>query len=291
MKSRCFTRAGVPALAAFILGLCFTASQAAPAGTLFDRVVIIGASASAGYTAMPGPDAPKLEQLRFSRYWDAALLAPHEPVRSLASLLFFLSPEPSARQQLSRALAMQPTLVAGSDFLFWFCYGPVKTNETRAVRLETGLKLLESVPCPLLIGNIPDASGADQDMLPPEYVPTKAEMDAANRRIKQWAAKRRNVVVLNLSNLMLQAAANRALAVHGNKWAAGSTRALLQPDGLHPTPAGCSMLTLAALDAICAAHKQTPATAIRWDAGEIQRLVQTAPAAPDNRRPSAPGAN
>ena len=296
MKSRCPHRAGFSGLAAFIVAVSLTATQAAIAagaadGSLFNRVVIVGASASAGYTASQSPNAPKVEQLRLNRYWDAALPAPHEPVKNLASILFFLSPERTASQQLAQAQALQPTLIAGPDFLFWFCYGTLDTNETRAARLEAGLKLLEQVPCPLLLGNIPDASGADKDMLPVEAVPTRAEMDAANRRIKQWAAEHQNVSLMDLSTLMSQAAGNHALTVHGNKWVDGSTRALLQEDGLHPTPAGCSMLTLAALDAICVTQKKIPASAIHWDAAELEHAVMTAPSAPNNRPLSRSGAN
>ncbi len=294
MKSRCSSLVRFPALVAFIVALSFVSSQAAvaagaPVTPLFNRVVVIGASASAGFADSGGPGQPTPAQLRLSRYWDAALVGPHEPVKSFAALFFFQSPESTGRQELSQALALQPTLIAGPDFLFWFCFGTLKTNETRAARLETGLALLEQVRCPLLVGNIPDASGAVKTMLSPDEVPAKAEMDAANRRIKQWAAKHKNVVLLDLSTLVGQVIANRALNVHGNKWAAGSTRALLQTDGLHPTPAGCSMLTLAALDVICAAQKKLPATAIRWDAAEIEHAVLTAPLTPNNRRSSGPG--
>jgi lysophospholipase L1-like esterase len=164
-------------------------------------------------------------------------------------------------------------------------------NETRAGRLESGLKLLETVSCPLLIGNIPDASGADKDMLPAEAVPTRAELDTANRRIRQWAASHKNIIVLDLSALMLKATANQALKVHGNKWPAGSTRALLQADGLHPAPAGCSMLTLAALDAICADQKKIPLSAIRWGANDVLRFALASAAQSGKQKPSAHAAN
>ncbi len=285
MKSQSSFGVGFKRLAAVTFATCLFAAltslaATAPTAPLLNRVVVMGASASAGFTAASSPDGPTGDQLRLSRYVDAALLAPHEPVKSVADLLLFLSPERNARRQLDQAQAMQPSLLVGVDYLFWFCYGSPTTNATRATRLETGLKLLESVSCPMVIGNIPDASGADKQMLDPKEIPTKAELEAANRRIKQWAAQHKNVIVLDLSKLMLQAASNRTVAVHGQKWPAGTSRALLQADGLHPTPAGCSMLALAALDAVCAANRQVPAKAIRWDAAGIQRLALAAPAAP-----------
>ena len=55
---------------------------------------------------------------------------------------------------------MNHPLVVGVDFLFWFCYGEGSTDAGRAQRFETGLKLLEQIPCPLVVGDIPDASSA-----------------------------------------------------------------------------------------------------------------------------------
>lgn len=281
---------GIRALAAFLVAASYcvhpelVAADAPDAG-IFSRVMVIGASASAGFVSSPTSNGPVAGQLQLNRYLDAALLMPHQKVPNYANVLLFLQPEATARRELAQALPANPSLLIGPDFLFWFCYGSVGPNETRASRLETGLQLLEAVSCPLLIGNIPDASGADPNMLPRDYIPTKAEMDAANRRIRDWAAKHKNVMVVDLAKLMGAAAANQALNVHGNKWAAGASRALLQDDGLHPTPAGCAMLTLASLDAIRASQKAIPSSAIRWDAKEIQRIVLTEALAVPNRPP------
>ena len=284
MRSRFFIPLRSQLLVALAAATVLFAHQALFAATppdapIFKRVVVVGASASAGYTILRGPGAPTGDQLRLSRYVDAALLSPHEPVKSVADLLMFLAPERSGQREISNAVAMQPSLIVGVDFLFWFCYGELGANETRTARLESGLKLLESVTCPIVIGNIPDASGADKDMLSPEAIPTRAEMDAANRRIKEWAAKHKNVVVFDLAKDMAQAASDRALTVHGNKWPAGNTRALLQDDGLHPMPAGCSMLTVAALDALCAADQKVPKKAVGWDAETIRKAALAASAA------------
>src|SRR5581483_10275544 len=97
-------------------------ASSAPDTPIFQRVVIIGASASAGFTAEQGPHAPTGDQLRLSRYWEAALVSPHEPVKSVANVLLFLAAEQSGQREISQAVAMQPSLVVGSDFLFWFCY-------------------------------------------------------------------------------------------------------------------------------------------------------------------------
>src|SRR5206468_11377966 len=131
-----------------------------------------------------------------------------------------------------QALMSKPTLVVGIDFLFWFCYGEGPTDKDRMQRFEQGLKLLETVQCPLVLGDIPDASGASNDMLPADQIPSAETMSAANRRLKQWAATRRQIVIVSLSGFMRSAMANQALTIHGHTVPEGKTRDLLQSDKL-----------------------------------------------------------
>ena len=99
--------------------------------------------------------------------------------------MLFMQPEVLGRQQLDEALKLKPTLVVGLDFLFWFCYGDGNTSAERLQRFERGLKLLEAVQCPLILGDIPDASGASESMLTPDQIPSAQAMAAANRRLKE----------------------------------------------------------------------------------------------------------
>src|ERR1041385_1598494 len=87
----------------------------------WDRIVMIGASASAGFTESEPLGGPNSAQYRLSRYVEAALSVPHEPVQNLANAMFFIQPEAAGRHQLDQALKSKPTLVIGVDFLFWFC--------------------------------------------------------------------------------------------------------------------------------------------------------------------------
>jgi hypothetical protein len=242
------------------------------------RIVMIGASASAGFTESEPFGGTITAQLRLDRYVDAALLAPHEPVTNLASSLFFIQPEMAGRFQLEQALKFQPTLVVGADFLFWYCYGEGRSDAERLQRFEQGLKLLEAVQCPLILGDIPDASAAVNRMLRPDQIPSAAAMSAANRRLKAWAATRPRVAILSLSEFMRAVAANESLTIHGNTLPAGKTRVLLQDDKLHPSPPGCAVLALAILDA-CRSMRPAPAPAeVRWDPKEVFRLVSNPPA-------------
>src|SRR6185295_15800664 len=147
----------------------------------------------------------------------------------------------------------------GVDFLFWFCYGSGLTDEERRQRFEKGLKLLEPVQCPLIIGDLPDASAAVGGVLRADELPSAAAMAAANHRLKQWAASRPHVVVVSLSGFMRTVSADQALTIHGQTIPEGKTGLLLQPDKLHPSPPGAAVLALAILDAFQSA-RPAPAT-------------------------------
>ncbi len=245
----------------------------APAKPPWGRILLVGASVSAGFTESEPLGGPKTLQYRLSRYLDAALRMPHEPVRSLATPLFFFGPEAEGRKQIEQALKAKPTLVAGIDFLFWFCYGAGPTDADRARRFEEGLKLVEAVSCPLLLGDIPDASGALNSALSEEQIPSPTAIAAANRRLREWAATRRQVSIVPLSGIMRSVAANQALTVHAHTVAAGKSQVLLQSDRLHPSPSGCAILALSALDSFVAKQPALSAAAVCWDPTEVLHAV------------------
>jgi len=247
-------------------------TEPAPAQPPWGRIYLVGASASAGFTETELFGGTNTARYRLSRYLDAALRVPHEPVRNLATSLFFFQPLAQGRRQIAQAIRAKPTLVIGLDFLFWYCYGEGLSDAERQELFEEGLNLLETVPCPLVVGDIPDASAAVGGMLTLGQMPSAHAMSAANRRLKEWAAARKQVVIVPLADFMRAAMANRAVTIHGRTLAPGSTRRLLQSDKLHPSALGSAVLSLAVLDAFLAAHPAVPATDVRWDAGEVLRL-------------------
>lgn len=274
---------------------CATA-ETATTKSPWQRIVIVGASVSAGFTESELFGGPKTAQYRLNHYVDAALSVPHEPVQNLASTMFFMQPEQLGRQQVEKAIKAKPTLVLGVDFLFWFCYGEADSESERVQIFETGLKLLEAFQCPLLLGDIPDASHAvTTGMLTAEQLPSIKTMSAANRRLKEWAATRKQVVVLGVSDFMRNAMANQALTVHGQTWRSGKTRAFLQSDSLHTSARGCAALTLVIFDALPPTRTARGASNVRWDIDEVFRrgfnfsqtslssVKQTAPPVPTKK--------
>jgi hypothetical protein len=241
------------------------------------RIVMVGASATGGFTESEPLGGPTTWQYRLSRYVDAALSVPHEPVQNLGDRLFFVQPEAAGRYQIEQALKAQPTLVIGIDFLFWFCYGDGSADKDRLQRFEKGLKLLEDVRCPLVLGDIPDASGASNDMLLAEQIPSVEAMFASNRRLREWAATRKHVVIVSLSGFMRTVMADHALTIHGYTFPEGKTGMFLQSDKLHPSPAGCAVLALAILDAFQSTRPAHTASEVRWNPREVFRLVFNSP--------------
>ncbi len=249
-----------------------TAAATTAAKPPWGRIVVVGASASAGFTESEPFGGPNTPQYRLSRYLDAALRVPHEPVRNLATTMFFLQPEAEGRKQIDQALRVGPTLVVGLDFLFWFCYGDGRTDAERLGRFEQGLKMLETLQCPLVIGDIPDASAAANRVLTPEEMPSAEAMSAANRRLKEWAASRKQVSVLPLARFMRMVMADQPLTIRGYTLPEGKTRLLLQSDKLHPSASGCAFLALTVLDTFLSNRPILSAGEVRWDPEEVLRL-------------------
>ncbi|MEO8351984.1 MAG: hypothetical protein ABI680_09645, partial [Chthoniobacteraceae bacterium] len=149
-------------------------------------------------------------------------------------------------------------------------------GDTRANRFERGLKLLEAIECPLVIGDIPDASEAKDGMLSDEEVPDLAEIEAANARLRAWAGERKNVAIFPVAAFMKSANANESISVHQTALKAGSTRALLQDDRLHPTRLGCSALALGLLDALIKLDPRFSSAGVNWDLEAVQKAVAAA---------------
>jgi hypothetical protein len=258
------------------------AASASATNRPWDRIVMIGASMTAGFTITEPLGGTNTPHFRLSRYVDAAVASPHEKVRNLGFAGFFLQPGAMGKRQVDQAIKAQPTLLIGADFLFWFCYGQVRTNEDRLQRFETGLKLLQNISCPLLLGDIPDASAARGGILSAKEIPPPAIIDAANQRLRAWAASRTNVVIMPVASFMRAAMANQPITVRSQTWPEGSTREFLQDDKLHPSARGCALLALAMLDTFQSRHPAPANGEIRWNIEEVFRLGFNPPPKPES---------
>jgi len=205
-----------------------TAPFVAPkAPEIWERVAVVGASASAGF----GISASMSDAL------ELVVGGSRSPIVHTATGMFFLSPSATGTKQLEESLAADPTLVIALDFLFWFTYGSMP-EAARLEFLEEGLAMLARFECPLVIGTIPDMSAAIGKMLYPKQVPAPETLEAVNERILAWALARGDVVIIPLPDLLANLKAARPFEIHGELWSPPEGVELLQWDQLHPTVTG-----------------------------------------------------
>lgn len=237
----------VPLAVLFAAALFTSAQDAAPA--IFQRIVLLGASATSGFDESELLGGPKTLQYRLANYVEAALIGTHEPVATQASAFVFMQAAEIMEKQVAATVAARPTLVIGVDAMFWFCYGAGVTPEQRVARFEAGLRLLERIDARLIVGDIPDASTAVGGILNKEDYPDPGAIERCNERLKTWAAGRKNVTVFPIARIMAAAVANEEVVLAGTTWAKGKSGALIRGDRLHPTRHGLAALAIAMLDA------------------------------------------
>lgn len=237
-----------------------------------DRISVLGASLSEGFGLEPEIGAP----IWLGTLIDVAVRPEHKATQRRSNLLFFIDPRGAATQAVKDALADEPTLVVGLDFLFWFAYGTVDAPEKRAENFEFGLKQLEAFQCPVLVGDLPDMSSAldgDPQMLLPKQVPPREVLDALNKRLREWAKPRANVVVFGLNELNTRLRENREYHVRGNIYFPSELPDLFQSDKLHPTVGGTIAVWLTAADALVTARKDVLSSWFVWDRVELYKKL------------------
>jgi hypothetical protein len=220
---------------------------------ILERVAFIGASATAGFGAVAlDPDGKEpLVPLPLAASFSGAIAQSTE-VHDFGSGFFFMTPPATGRNQVTRALAIEPTLVVAVDFLFWFGYGAddgnggwIDDENERLAKLELGLRELERIPShvPVVIGDFPDMSRAVGKMLSKAQMPKPETLAKLNDRVKAWLADRPNVVQFSLGDLVERLKSNEPVDIGGLRFERSAGR-LIQTDDLHPTSRGSLALGL-----------------------------------------------
>lgn len=239
-----------PAASTAALPLDPTIAPTAGAATLFNRPIVIGASASDGFGisvrehgAKPG-DGVSVSLADILR---VALVGRHT-VEGYASSMTFVNPGPILSGEMERALRQSPTIVVGIDFLFWFVYGTedaagglMRSREQRLENLERGLAQVDIALArgiPVIVGDIPDMKAAIGKMLSRAQVPDADTLDAVNARIREWAQSRPGVRVFGLRESVMSINSNGSMRAGGTDWSVDDHGPLLLRDELHPSFAG-----------------------------------------------------
>ena len=277
---RIFRRLPLLTLLALVVWLPVQASQAKPVPKpqLTDRVVVMGASLSAGLGL-----CKELEVATpFARLVDAALPQRGTDTLNLGYNPFFLSPEHNGRFLMDQAVAYEPTLVFAADFLFWYGMsfrwrGP----EDRLRGLEAGLKQLERLSCPIIIGDYPDvrrALNGRHEVLKgpivfPSMIPDESTRAAMNQRVREWAAGRTNVLLVPISQYLQGFGEGTPMKLPKDQVLQGEIADVLQVDLLHPKLNACLALLLVSLERVQQAGWGLTDDQVRWSMPELKAEV------------------
>ena len=265
------------------------------AGHLYDRIAVVGASASDGFGVSVRADAPPVDltapvdpnakpnvakkptpvQLNLSdvlRYAAKTTTYGTTSQRVImhhySSGFFFTNPGPIGQGEIYRALKIKPTLVLGLDFLFWYVYGtvtaegkPMTTGADRFSNLELGLEQLDrivSAGIPLVIADIADMHDAIGKMLSENQVPDIDTIEKVNTRIMEWVKARPLVKIMLLSQILETLKKGGSIDLAGKSWNPAELGALLQDDQLHPTFAGTVVIAAGLIDLAKSNDPSTP---------------------------------
>jgi len=245
----------------------------AQSDTLLRRVVVMGASASAGHRT--GREIGKYaEDVPLSALVKAMIHSKQAKIIDASDELFFIAPESTGVEMVKKAKEHDPTCVIAIDYLFWFGYGNLASLELRQKRLAKGLKLLEDFECPLLISELPDMHRATTGgKLGKRQVPGPEMLEALNRSIMEWAGPRKNVIVVPLRKKLADLYGDRAVTVGKSSWKPPEALTeLLQKDKLHPTITGLGMMAALSLEALLE-KKLVSGSELELDAGAAAKAV------------------
>lgn len=235
-------------LALLIACLFLPACTAAPLA----RPAILGASASAGFGCeTTGPDGkPYLVDMESVYHAAVPGLRPR-PV-FLADASFYTRPRQAQTEQIDAALAANPSVLIAIDYLFWSVYAyrdkamtPEAIEQDRHDALQKALAQLNRFHGPIIVGDIPDMHASVGHMLSEQNVPPHNQLEDFNRTITTWAAARpanAPAIIIPIANLGRAVESHTGLSTTYQTFTPEQAAELLQPDHLHPTPAGLAVL-------------------------------------------------
>lgn len=229
---------------------------------VFERIAVIGASASAGFHIghTLGVDVPLAAVI------DRMVAVPHERVVDLSDDMLFLRRSEGGKQQVEQALAHDPTLVVAVDFLFWFSYGGTMSSDIRAEWLEEGFDLLDRFECPVLTSEIPYMPEAvETGMISAFQLPQQDVLDGLNARVREWAASKPNVVLVPMREYVERLKQGEPFESAGVEWGQKDLKRMLQEDRLHPTLDGLTALAWLTMETFRAAQPDLPPEVLHRD--------------------------
>jgi len=238
------------AILALLIVLSLTACSQKVTQFSLQRVAVTGASVTAGWGQKTPPIKGSISayKVTMKNIMEGMIATPHDEVGYFGDMMFFNDPAQYGTKLIDQVIAYDPTLVVAIDFMFWFGYdSTIFTDDLVAYKMksfEYGLQLLDKIQVPIIVGDIPDMHAAIGAMLSSRQVPDAATIANMNMRLRRWAKRHPNVLVVNLHDLVEDLMNDAEIHVYKSVWPAGSQPKLLQKDMLHPTFQGAVAMSL-----------------------------------------------
>ena len=275
-------------------------SVTAPSTHRLDNIVVVGASASAGWgLVLRYLDDEELVVTRLVTLNDvlqACVLKDQKRVLLEGSGLFFMDPEGIGSKQASEAHVQSPTLLVAIDYLFWFGYGNKgvdgssiprgsEGHEARLKLLESGLSRLDRFDCPILVGDFPDMSEAVGYMLGTSQMPAPETLKALNGRLREWADDRDDVSIVPMAGMLQSMKMDKPFEAGRQQWPPNSRTRFIQRDNLHPTLDGLIILAQESMSTLAEADPSIELADFDFDLESVRSRIY------ERNRPEGTSAN
>ncbi len=266
-------------LALFALTPTIALAQATAAAPAPVRIHIIGASVSAGFEDGPLFGADKqgdsVPLQTVFRAWadEAGKVTTHSPTEMA---VLFQKPVEVAEREIALLKKRKPDVVLAVDFLFWFAYGYVSGDElqARSLLLDKGLDMLTELELPVLIGDLPDMTGAARRMLSPRQIPGPEVLAKLNERLRGAVAAHPNLHLVPLAGFVANSRGKGLVLPLASGLLQTPPLALQQEDRLHATRLGVAYLSFVMLPHLLQVMpEEHPLRARQWT---IEQFIEAA---------------
>ena len=242
-----------------------TAETAAEEHVL-SRAVVAGASISDGF----GLARELGTGMKLAQVFEASCVKEGANFIALGDSRFFIEPVSAGRRIVDAAIENKASCFIGVDFLFWYAYGN-KSTARRLQHLEQGLKELERLKCPVLLGDMPDMSMAleggyfGRPMITEKMIPSEDALEALNARLIEWVGAREAAEIIPLKALLTKIQAGETIELREQRYQPEELPELMQADNLHLSAKGSIAVSLLTADLLVKRHKELKAEDFLFD--------------------------
>ena len=230
------------------------------------RAVVAGASISDGF----GLAKELGTGMKLAQVFEASCIKESASFTALGDSRFFIEPVSAGRRIVDVAIETKASCFIGVDFLFWYAYGN-KSTARRLQHLEQGLKELERLKCPVLLGDMPDMSMAlsggyfGRPLITEKMIPSEDALKTLNARLIEWVGARESAEIIPLKALLTKIQAGETIELREQRYQPEELPELMQADNLHLSAKGSIAVSLLTADLLVKRHEELRAEDFLFD--------------------------